>query len=252
MSACRFVATIVSSVGRLVDHARGHRIHELLVPLDVRKLARHLVRDLVPHHHRVPLRIALGDDGQMLARARLRQFEREAQDALDAGARHDRNVGRHFDGMALVHASAHARVLALGVLAHDHPVQVLGLAALERCIDARQDARRTHVRVLVEALADLESQAPQRDVVGNVGVPGRPEKNRILVAERVEAVGRHHHAMLAVVVAAPVEILELEAKAVAGCGDGFHDELARRNDFLSDAVTRDRRDAIGLHAVSCG
>src|SRR3989344_3500412 len=51
-----------------------------------------------------------------------------------------------------VHAAAHARVFALGVFAHDDPVQVLGRAALQGRIDARQDARGPHVGVLVEAL----------------------------------------------------------------------------------------------------
>ena len=104
-------------------------------------------------------------------------------------------------------------VLALGVLAHDHPVEVRRRAALQRRVDAGQDARRPHVGVLVEALADLQPQAPQRDVVRDVRVAGRAEQDRVLVAQRVEAVGRHHHAVLPVVVAAPVEFGELEAQA---------------------------------------
>ena len=82
-------------------------------------------------------------------------------------------------------------------------------------VDAGQDARRPHVGVLVEALADLQAQAPQRDVVGDVRVAGRAEQDRVLVAQRVQAVVRHHHAVLAEVVAAPVEVLELEAEAAA-------------------------------------
>jgi hypothetical protein len=106
-------------------------------------------------------------------------------------------------------------VFALGVLAHDDPVQVIGTAALERAVDAGQDARRSHVGVLVEALADLQAQAPQRDVVRDVRISGRAEQDGVLVADGVQAIGRHHHAVLAVVVAAPVEVLELEAEAAA-------------------------------------
>ena len=92
--------------------------------------------------------------------------------------------------------------------------EVVRAAALQRAVDAGQDARRPHVGVLVEALADLQAQAPERDVVGDVRVAGRAEQDRVLVAQRVQAVVRHHHAVLAVVVAAPVEVLELEAE---GC-----------------------------------
>ncbi len=200
---------------RAVDHAGRGGVHEFLVPGDVRKLPGDLQRDLVPHHHRMALRVALGDHGQQLAGARLRQLEREAHDALDADAGHHRHVGRGLDRVALVDAAADAGVLAFGVLAHDDPVQVLGLAALQRAVDAGQDARRAHIGVLVEALADLQAQAPQRDVIGNVRVAGRAEQDRVLVAQRVQAVLRHHDAVLAEVVAAPVEVLELEAEGAA-------------------------------------
>ena len=43
-----------------------------------------------------------------------------------------------------------------------------GPAALQRRVDAGQDPRRPHVGVLVEALADLQAQPPQRDVVRDV------------------------------------------------------------------------------------
>jgi hypothetical protein len=233
-------------------HARRHRVDEFLVPLDVGKLARDLMGDLVPHHHGMPLRVALGHDGEVPAGTRPRQFEGVAQDALDAGARHHRNVGRDLDRMPLVHPAADTRVLALRVLADDHPVQVIRLATLERSVDAREDSRRADVRVLIEALADLEPQSPQRDVVGNVGIASRAEEDCILLAERIETVGGHHLAMLAIVVGTPIEVLEFEPEPEARGGNGFHDTLARWNDFLADAVARNRRDSVGLHHVSCG
>jgi hypothetical protein len=67
-------------------------------------------RDFVPHDHRVTLRVALRDDGQQLARARLRQFECKTHNAFDAGARHDRHVGRRLDRMTLMHAATDARI----------------------------------------------------------------------------------------------------------------------------------------------
>ena len=52
---------------------------------------------LVPDHHAVTLRVRLRHDGQELARPRAGQVERKAQDALDARAGEDRNVGRNFN-----------------------------------------------------------------------------------------------------------------------------------------------------------
>ena len=146
-----------------------------------------------------------------------------------------------------MHAAADAGVLALGVLAHDHPVQIFRLAALQRCIDAGQDAGRPHVGVLVEALADLQPQSPQRDVVGNIRIAGRAEENRVLAAERIEAVGRHHLAVLAVVVAAPGELLELKGELVVWRSQRFQNLPAGGHDFLADAIARHQRNPIRLH-----
>ncbi|MNS96901.1 hypothetical protein D3C72_1312190 [compost metagenome] len=237
---------------RAVDHARGGGIDQFLVPGHVREVLCDFHGHLVPHHHGVALGVGLGDHGQQLARTRLRQLEGVAQDALHAHAGHHRHIGGCLDRVALVHAAAHARILAFRVLAHDHPVQVFRGAALERCVDARQDARRTHVGVLVEALADLQAQAPQRDVVGNLVVAGRAEQDRILVAQRVQAVGGHHHAVLAVVVAAPVKVFELEAEVRARGRQGFHHLAASRHHLLANAVARDGCDAVSLHGLSPG
>jgi hypothetical protein len=210
----------------------------------------HLGRDLVPHHHRVALRVALGDDGELLSRPRLGEAEREAHDSLDAGAGHHRDVGRDLDRMALVGAAADAGVLAFRVLAHDHPVEVVRAAALQRRVDAGQDARRPNVRVLVEPLADLQAQAPERDVVGDVRVAGGAEQDRVLAAQRVEAVGGHHLAVGAEPVAAPAEVLELEAEGRALGGQRLQHALPGRDDFLADAVAGDGRDSVGLHGLS--
>jgi hypothetical protein len=213
--------------------------------------ARRLRRDLVPHHHGVALRVRLGDHRQVPAGPRPGELEREAQDPFDACARHDRHVHRGLDRQPLVHAAADAGVFAFGVLAHDDPVEVFAAAGAQRALKPRQDAGRPHVRVLVEALADLQPQAPQRDVVGNVRVAGRAEEDRVLVAQRIQAIGRHHRAVCAEVVAAPVEMLELEAKAGGGVGQGLQHLLAGRHHFLADAVAGNGRDAVSVHAANC-
>ena len=232
---------------RPVDHPRGARVDQLLVPYHAGELRRYLHRDLVPHHHRMALRVRLGDDRQKLAWPRIGQPECVTHDPLYAGARHQRYVGRRFDRMSLMDAAADAGVFAFGVLANDYPVEVVRPAALEGAIDAGKDPGGTHIGVLVETLADLQPQTPQRDVVGNVRVARRTEEDRILVAQRVEAVVGHHHAVRAVVVAAPAEILEFKGERAVGGGERFKQLLSRGNDFLADAVAGNCCDTVGFH-----
>ncbi len=152
---------------RLIDHARRHRIHHLFVPLYVWEILRHFCRDLVPHHHAVPLRVAFRHYRQQFPRPRLGQLERVTLNPLHACARHHRNFGRYFHREALMHPSTRARVLALGVLAHNHPIQILRRAPLQRRVDAGKNSCRPHVGILIQTLADLQPQSPQRNVIGN-------------------------------------------------------------------------------------
>src|SRR5438094_8020552 len=110
--------------------------------------------------------------------------------------------------MSLMDPTADTAVFAFGILADDDPVEVLGPATLQRTFDARQQPSWADIGVLVESLTDLEAQAPQRDVIGDVWVAGRSEQDGVLVAQGLEAIVRHHHTVRALVIAAPVDILE--------------------------------------------
>ena len=65
-----------------------------------------------------------------------------------------------------------------------------------------------------------------------------------LVAQRVEAVGGHHRAVGAVVVAAPAEVLELEAQVAARGGQRLQHFAARGDHFLADAVSGNGGDGV--------
>ena len=108
-------------------------------------------------------------------------------------------------------AAAAAGIFAFGVLADDHPVDLLAVA--QRARDARQHARRTHVRVLVEALADRQPQSPQRDMIGHVGRADRAEENRVERLELLEPAFGNVIAVLQVVVAAPRKVLDVELES---------------------------------------
>jgi hypothetical protein len=61
-----------------------------------------------------------------------------------------------------------------------------------RTINTGQDADRAHVGVLIEGLADGEPQAPERDVVRDVGMTCRAEQDRVVVADLLTPVLEHH------------------------------------------------------------
>ena len=110
---------------------------------------------------------------------------------------------------------------------------------------------RMRVGVLVEALAALQAQSPQRDLVGNVRVASRAEQDRVLAAQRIQAVGEHHDTVGAVAVAAPAEVLKLEAHVPTGvrCGEGLQHLLAGRVPLLADAIAGNGGDLVDLQAV---
>ena len=148
-----------------------------------------------------------------------------------------------------MHATTDPRVFPFGVFTHDDPVQVLRRTALQRGVDARQDAGRTHIGVLVQTLTDLQPQAPQGDVIRHIGIPCRTEQDGVLVAQRIQPIFRHHDAVLAIVVGAPVEILELEFEIRAGSGNRLQHLATRRNHFFADAVPGNGGDAISFHGL---
>ena len=62
---------------------------------------------------------------------------------------------------AAMRAPALPGIFAFRILAHDHPVELAAVNAAQRTGDARQNARRPDIGVLVERLADRQPQAPQ-------------------------------------------------------------------------------------------
>lgn len=80
--------------------------------------------------------------------------------------------------VALVGAAAVPGVLALRVLAHDHPVELALGAVGQGRGRAGKDAGAADVGVLLEGLADGQAEAPEADVVGDVGRSDRAEAAR--------------------------------------------------------------------------
>ena len=180
MSACRLVATIVSSVSGRSVMRMVMASTSILSQVTSGNSARDLGGDLVPHHHAVTLRVRLGDDGEQLARARAGEREGEAHDACDAGAREDRDLGCDLLGQAAMRRARPAPAYSPSEFSRTITQSSSGPRDVaQRARDAGQDAGRPDVGVLVERLADREPQPPERDVVRHVGRADRAEIDRI-------------------------------------------------------------------------
>jgi len=97
---------------RLKHHPRRHSINQHLLHLNIRKLARNLLRNLVPKHHPITLRITLRHNRNMLLWSFRRSLERKPHNALHAMAREDRDFRRYLPGLVDMAPAAVPGVLA--------------------------------------------------------------------------------------------------------------------------------------------
>ncbi len=234
---------------------RGQNVDVVLVDADLGVLPGHRLHALIPVRHGDGDAVGLGGRGQVARRAALRQIEGELEDAVHAGAAHDRFLDHDLALGAAVHAAADAGIFALGVLAHHVEIDRAGRARLaaavdQRAADAGHQAYRTQVHVLVEAAPELQQRAPQRDMVGHrIGPADRAEKQGIVAAQGVEpAVGQHLAVTRVVVAAGEVEMVALQRKAEPARG-GIQHAQPFGHDFLADPVSGNHGDAIRTHGM---
>src|SRR5205823_2463877 len=110
-------------------------------------------------------------------------------------------------------------------------------------------AARTHVGVLVEALADGEPQAPERDVIGDLLASHRSEEDGVEAPQLLEAPFGDVVALAQVAIRAPVERLCLETEAAVAARERLEDLEPSRDDLHADPVSGDGSDAVGGHAA---
>lgn len=113
----------------------------------------------------------------MLAWAALRQFESKTVDALDSNTGKDRHFRGDLFRQATVNATTIAGVLTFGVFPHHYPVNLVTID--QWALYPRQHTSRTHVGVLIEALADRQTQAPQGNMIRDVKRTHGAKENRI-------------------------------------------------------------------------
>src|SRR5712664_1654846 len=179
--------------------------------------------------------------------ARARQLEGVLHDPVDAFAREDRLLHHHLALGAFIDAPADVAVLAFGVLADDDVVDVPRLAAGERAGQSLEKAYRPQVDVKIEQAPEVDEQAPDCDVIGHQRrIADGAEIHRIEFAQDVRRILGTHPAVGLVPVAAPRELLPLEADAVLRAY-GLQDAHAFRDYFAPDAIPGDDRDLVLVH-----
>lgn len=230
------------------DHEGGCGIDEQGRDGDVGVVARDFVGDLIPEHHAKALGVGLGDAGQMLASC-AGKLEGVADNPFDVEAGEDSGFQSDLVRCSFMDASTDTGVLAFGVLADEDHVDVLWALVAEWSADAGEEPDGTDIDEQVEALADWQKEAPERDMVWDArGVADGAEVDRIELAELIESVWGHHGAGGAVVIGSPREDMPGEHHLAShGC---FQNTLAGRDDLLPHAVTRNHRDAKLLHGTS--
>ena len=169
---------------------------------------------------------------------------------VDAGPGENGHLGAHLLRQAAMRAATVAGIFAFGILAHDHPIEIIRPDITERRGNSRQNFRRPHIRILVEALADRQPQAPERHMVRHIRRTHRTEKNRVEFFQSREAVIRHHDAMLFVIVRSPVEIGELQRQAFHAFLQASQHRHAGGDHFRPDTVGRNCGDIILAHMTS--
>src|SRR5262249_15625537 len=107
--------------------------------------------------------------------------------------------------------------------------------------------------ILLKAAANRDQQTPQREVIGNVRMADRAEKDGIEGAQMLDSIFGHHAAGLDIASAAPVEMapLELKSEPLSGC---FQRADSFGNDLVADTVAGNHRDFVRFHrtAPGCG
>jgi len=109
---------------RLKYHATCHSIHKHLVALDIWEVFGDLCCDLIPQHHPVPLRVALGDHSQELPWSLLRDLKGEADQSFDTMAGKYGDFRCSLPWLATMRSTSLTCVFTFRVLANDHPVQI--------------------------------------------------------------------------------------------------------------------------------
>jgi hypothetical protein len=86
-------------------------------------------------------------------------------------------------------------------------------------------------------------------MIGDTREPDRSEENRVMMADLLEAILRHHPACFLVVGATPWKLFPIKLNAGFLTGS-IEDPHPLRDDLLTNSVTLNCGDSIFLHSIS--
>lgn len=228
----------------LHDHANGHGINKHLVHSNIREVFGDLGGDLIPHDHAVSLSIGLGNDSQQLAGTLLGSLKGKSDNALNTVSAENGSFGGNFPRLATVRATTLTSVFAFAVLTNNDPVEITGLGIAKRRLSTTEDASRANISVLLERLANSQSQAPERNVIRNVRCTNGTEKNCIVFLELGETVIGNVFSGLLVGFAAPVVVDKVQLESAELLTQGFENLNTGFDDLRADSISGDGGDAV--------
>src|SRR3984893_13594018 len=236
---------------RMQHEIRGENVDVIFVPLYLGVVFGHRLDAFVPIRHGDRNAVGLRRRGQVLLGPRLRQFERELQDAIDADPGHHGLLRDEFAVGIGKHPPADRGIFAFGVFAHHPEIDIAGFSVGQRRRHARHQPHRPEIDVLVELPAKLYQRTPQGNVIRDLRRPAdRAEIDRVVLADFRLPVLRHHLAVLFVIIPGrEIEMVEMQADAMLPCGLLQHAQSFRHH-FLADAVTGNDRDPVLLFFVA--
>ena len=243
---------------RVGNEPHRQRINMRPVVGDVRAFGGHLLEDLVPQAHRVRECIALRRRGDVfLAVSFSRQLEGVSDDAaaaqLGENPRLQRNLFRLREGrpqggdlgefgVLTPVASAEIAVEALGGLADDDKIYLLGRAVRQVPRASGHGLDRAHIGKLLKACPNSQHHASDPDGLRSlVRQAHGTQVDGIETGQYLQRIRRHGHIMLQPVPAPPGKLLEIESYRALVAG-ALEDLEALGDDLRADAVTRNDRD----------
>ena len=205
----------------------------------------HFGKDLIPEHHGIVQGIPLGDAGEGFVFLP-GQIIGIADDPFRAEPGEHTVLDHHFPGGILVQPGTGAGIFPFAVFPDKDHVDVLPLHAGQGTGSPFQQLHRPQVHIFIEALADFDQKAPERDVVRHPGIPHSPQVDGIETGQLFDTVLRHHFPVFQVILAAPGKIGEIKSKGPVQFRRPVQYLDAFRQHFWPDAVSSDYRNFVDL------
>ena len=151
----------------------------------------HLPKDLVPEDHGIIKGIALADAGEA-AVFLFGQFIGIAHDALCSKAGEDSVLNDRFPRRARIEPSPGTSVLSFAVFPDKDHVNIFFRNSHQRARRPLKEFDRAQVDILIKIVTDAQEKVTEGNMIRNTGIAHRTQIDGIKMAQRLDAVIRHH------------------------------------------------------------